>query len=155
VTHEATEQIIERLIRALAAQLCTSVPPALTPGAVEALTGLSRAEANLIFSHAGHLVHYDADTEPVEILLQLISDIQRRDAAADAAIMPGDEVRLVGEPPASLAGYDATSLRETVFVVRYVGDDATIDVQPDLTEDYLIETVSIANVKRVRTPSTP
>jgi len=65
-------------------------------------------------------------------------------------------VRLVGEPPASLtAEYDATWLRETVFVVRYVGDDATIDVQPNLTEDYLIKTVPMAIVKPARTRSTP
>jgi hypothetical protein len=151
VSHEATESVVERLIQALAAQLGTSTRPALTPGAAEALTGLSRAEANLIFSHAGHLVHYGASTEPLEILLQLISDVQRAAAAADAPILPGDEMRLVGELPASLAVYDETWLRETVFVVRYVGDDATIDVQPDLTEDYLIETVSVANVKPART----
>jgi len=38
-------------------------------------------------------------------------------------------------------------LRETVFVVRYIGDDATVHVQPELTVDYLIETVPIANVE--------
>jgi hypothetical protein len=148
--------VIDRLIQAFAAQLDTSGHPALTPGAVEALTGLSRAEANVIFSHAGHLVHYGADTEALEILIRLISDVQRCEAAADAAIMPGDEVRLVGEPPASLAAeYDATWLRETVFVVRYVGDDAKVDVQPDLTEDYLIEAVPIFVVKPASTQSTP
>jgi hypothetical protein len=120
--------------------------PALTPGAVEALAGLSRAEADLLFGQAGHLVHYHANTEPVEVLLQLIADIQRGAAAADAVIRPGDEVRLVGQLPASLADYDETWLRETVFVVRYVGDDAMVDVQPDLNEDYVIQTVPTANV---------
>jgi hypothetical protein len=155
VTDEATESVLDRLIEALAAQIDTSAHPALTPRAVEALTGLSRAEANLIFSHAGHLVHYGADTEPLEILIQLISDIQRGEAAADAAIVPGDEVRIVGEPAGSLAQYDATWLRETVFVVRYVGDDATVDVQPDLVEDFLIEAVPTAIVKPARTSGTP
>jgi hypothetical protein len=55
-------------------------------------------------------------------------------------------VRLAGQLPASLAEYDETWLRETVFVVRYVGDDATVDVQPDLNEDYVIQTVPTANV---------
>jgi hypothetical protein len=155
VTDEAADGVLDRLIQALAAQLDTSAHPALTPGAVDALSGLSRAEANLIFSYAGHLVHYGADTEPLEILIQLIADIQRGEAAADAAIVPGDEVRLVGEPPASLAAYDAAWLRETVFVVRYVGDDATVDVQPNLTEDYLIEAVPTAIVEPARTQSTP
>jgi len=157
VTYEASDRVVDRLIQALAAQLDTSARSGLTPDAVEALAGLSRAEANLIFSHAGHLVHYGADTEPLEILIRLISDIQRGEAAADAAIVPGDEVRLEGEPPASLAAeYDAIWLRETVFVVRYVGNDATVDVQPDLTEDYLIEAVPIAIVKPTRTTqSTP
>jgi hypothetical protein len=120
--------------------------PALTPGAVEALAGLSRAEADLLFGQAGHLVHYHANTEPVEVLLQLIADIQRGAAAADVVIRPGDEVRLVGQLPASLADYDETWLRETVFVVRYVGDDAMVDVQPELNEDYVIQTVPTANV---------
>lgn len=156
VTYEAAERVLDRLIQALAAQLDPSANAALTPGAVEALTGLSRAEANLIFGVAGHLVHYDADTEPIEVLVKLISDIQRGEAAADAAVVSGDQVRLVGELPAGLAAkYDATWLRETVFVVRYVGDDATVDVQPDLIQDYFIEAVPIATVKSARTQSTP
>ena len=155
MTDEAADRVLDRLIEALAAQLGTSEHSALAPGAVEALTGLSRPEANLIFSHAGHLVHYGADTQPLELLIQLISDIQRGEAAADTAILPGDKVRLAGRPPASLADYDPGWLRKTVFVVRYVGDDATVDVQPDLTEDYVIEAVPIANVKPARRQGTP
>ncbi|WP_329111163.1 hypothetical protein OG792_08695 [Micromonospora sp. NBC_01699] len=152
---EAADSVVDRLIEALAAQLGASGHSALAPGAVEALTELSRAEASLIFSHAGHLVHYDTDTEPLEILIQMISNIQRGEAAAGAAILPGDEVRLAGELPASLAGYDADRLRETVFFVRYVGDDATVDVQPDLTEDYVIAAVPIDIVKPARTQDMP
>jgi hypothetical protein len=155
VTYEAADRVLDRLIEALAAQLGTLERSALAPGAIEALTGLSRPEANLIFSHAGHLMHYGANTEPLEILIQLISEIQRGEAAAGAAILPRDKVRLAGELPASLADYDAAWLRETVFVVRYVGDDATVDVQPDLTEDYVIEAVPIVIVKPARTQSTP
>jgi hypothetical protein len=155
MTGDATEMIVDRLIEALAAEVDTSEQPALTPGAVEALTELSRDEANLIFGQAGHLVHYGTDTQPLETLIRLISDIQRGEAAADATIIPGDQVRLVGELPASLAEYNRTILRETVFVVRYVGDDATVDIQPELTVDYLIETVPIANVEPAPTQSTP
>jgi hypothetical protein len=49
--------------------------------------------------------------------------------------------------PLDLAEYDETWLRETVFVVRHVGDDATVDLQPDLNEDYVIEVVPTAAVK--------
>ena len=143
MTREAEEGVLDRLIQALAAQLDASARPALTPAAAEALAELSRAEANLIFSAAGHLVHYGADTDQLELLIQLVSDIQRDEAPAEAAIVAGDEVRLVGEPPPSLAAYDPNWLRETVFVVRYVGDDATVDVQPELWSDYVIETVPI------------
>lgn len=143
------------MILALAAQLDTPARPALTPGTAEALTGLSRAEVGLIFGHAGHLVHYGADTEPLKLLIQLISDIQRAEAAADAEIVAGDVVRLVGEPSDSLAAYDPTWLRETMFTVRYVGDDATVDVQPELIEDYVIETVPIAIVRPPQTPNPP
>jgi hypothetical protein len=50
----------------------------------------------------------------------------------------------------SLAGYDETWLRRTVFVVRYVGRGATVDVQSDLTEDYMIATVPTASVEPMR-----
>lgn len=147
---EDASSVLERLITALAAQVGTTVTPALTAGAVEALSGLSRTEADLIFTHAGHLVHYGTEPESLQVLIRLMSDVQRGEAAANAAILPGDEVRLVGELPTRLAEYDANWLRETVFVVRYVGDDGTVDVQPTLTEDYVIETVPTTNLKSTR-----
>ena len=139
--YDATERVIDRLLRALAGQLGTSKEPALTPDAVEALSGLRRAEAQLLFGHAGHLVHYGTDTEALEALIHLITAVQRDEAPVDAAVKPGDEVRLVGELPESLAEYDETILRETVFVVRYVSKAPTVEVQTDLTVDYTVETV--------------
>ncbi|MBO3751666.1 hypothetical protein J5X84_36810 [Streptosporangiaceae bacterium NEAU-GS5] len=147
---ETAEHVIDRLLLALAAQLDTPGGTALAAGAVEALADLGRAEVDLIFGQAGHLVHYGADTEPLETLIHLISAVQRGEASGDAAVKPGDEVRLVGELPESLAGNDETWLRETVFVVRYVGSDATVDVQPDLAEDYVIATVPAALVEPLR-----
>ncbi|WP_433132878.1 hypothetical protein ACQPWW_14330 [Micromonospora sp. CA-240977] len=86
----------------------------------------------------------------------MVSAVQRDKAAEDAALRSGDEVRLVGEPPGSLAAFDETWLRETRFVVRHVGRDATVDVQSDLAEDYLVATVPAAVVARVRrTPGRP
>ncbi|ADU11479.1 hypothetical protein ML5_6035 [Micromonospora sp. L5] len=64
-------------------------------------------------------------------------------------VKPGDEVRLVGEVPESLADYDETWLRETTFVVRYVGRNAMVDLQPDLIEDYVIATVPAASVQPI------
>jgi hypothetical protein len=141
---DIVDGVIDRLLWALAAQLGTSKEPALTPDAVDALSDMSRAEAKLIFGHAGHLVHYGADTEALEALINLITAVQRDEAPVDAAVKPGDEVRLVGELPESLAEYDKTSLRETVFVVRYVSRAPTVEVQTDLAEDYMIETVPVA-----------
>ncbi|MEE3920420.1 hypothetical protein V2I01_26095 [Micromonospora sp. BRA006-A] len=46
---EAAELVIDRLLRALAAQLDASGSPALAAGAVEALVDLSRAQADVIF----------------------------------------------------------------------------------------------------------
>lgn len=147
---ESAENVIDRLLLALAAQLDTSGGPALTAGAVEALADLSRTEADLIFGQAGHLVHYGVDTEPLKTLIHAISAIQGGEALGDAAVRPGDEVRLVGELPESLAGYDETWLREIIFVVRFVGRDATVDVQSDLMEDYVIATVPAAIVEPLR-----
>ena len=74
---------------------------------------------------------------------------QRQETAIDAAFAPGDRGRLVGELPVELDGYDSTWLSQTPFVIRYVGPDATADVQPTLLEDYVIETVPIANLRRI------
>lgn len=144
---DGAERVIERLIEALAAQVAAGY--GLAPGAVEALSDLSRSDAGWIYGVAGHLVHYGVDTEPLQELIQLIADFQRSATRPDAPIMPGDEVRLVGELPAHLATYDAGWLRETVFVVRYVGGDGSIDVQPALTEDYVIETLPNGSVELV------
>ncbi|MBM0276604.1 hypothetical protein [Micromonospora tarensis] len=146
---QTTENVLDRLLLALAAQLHTSPGPALAAGAVEAFADLSRAETDLIFGQAGLLVHYGADTAPLEALLHAISTVQRAEAPDDAALRPGDAVRLVGELPESLAEYDENWLRETGLVVRYVGRDATVDVQSDLAEDYWIATVPVAAVRQL------
>ncbi|MBQ1024774.1 hypothetical protein [Micromonospora sp. C95] len=150
-----TERVIDRLLLALAAQLDRSGGPALAAGAAEALADVSRAEADVIFGQAGHLVHYGTDTEPLKALIHAITAIQRDEAPADAAVKPGDDVRLVGEVPESLADFDEAWLRETSFVVRYVDRNAMVDVQPDLTEDYVLATVPAASVEPVRTESAP
>jgi hypothetical protein len=59
-------------------------------------------------------------------------------------------VRLVGEVPESLAGYDETWLRRTVFIVRYVSRTLTVDIQSDLAEDYMIATAPTAIIELVR-----
>ncbi|MEU3456840.1 hypothetical protein ABZ671_25040 [Micromonospora sp. NPDC006766] len=152
---ETTELVIDRLLLALAAQVDTSGSPALAAGAAEALADLSRAQADVIFGQAGHLVHYGADTKPLKTLIHAITVIQRDEAPPDAAVKPGDEVRLVGEVPESLADYDETWLRETTFVVRYVDRTAMVAVQPDLSEDYVIATVPAACVEPLRRENTP
>jgi hypothetical protein len=150
VTDEnTTEIVIDRLLMALAAQLGAAGEPALTAGAAEALADLSRAEAQLIFGAAGHLVHCGADTGPLETLIDRITTLQRPEAPADAVVKAGDRVRLVGELPESLADYDETWVRETVFVVRFVGRDPRVEVQPDLAEDYLIAAVPAAGLELV------
>jgi hypothetical protein len=143
MTYEPVDHVVDRLIQALAGQVTSSADQVLAPSAVEALGQLSRAEANLIFAYAGHLVHYGWDMEPVAALIRLISDLQRTEAPTDATIVPGDEVCLVDE-----AEHD-----ETVYIVRFVGDDATADVQPELWFDYIIETVPVADLKPARTRS--
>jgi hypothetical protein len=145
MTYQPDESVIDRLIEALAAQVAAAPTGALVPEAAEALAELSRTEASVIFGCAGHLVHYDA-IEPVQMLIHLISGIQRDEALAEASIVAGDRVRLVGDLPPSLAKQNERILRETVFVVRFVGDDETVDVQPDLAVDYVIETVPTVNV---------
>lgn len=143
MTDESTDRFVERLVKVLAAQVEASATPGLAPGAVAALSGLRRDEAGLIFGHVGHLVHYGVDTEGLENLARLVSGRQRGEAGADDAIRPGDQVRLVGELPAEMAGYDQDILREW----RFVGSDGTVDVQPAFTDDYFIETVPVTAVR--------
>jgi len=148
VDEDVSITVIERLICALASQVVASNSRVLAPDAVEAFGGLNRAETRGIFGSAGHLVHYGSETEELELLMELISKIQRQQTDVNVALAPGDVVRLVGELPDVLDGYDSTWLSETPFVIRYVGPDATADVQPTLLEDYVIETVPVENLKR-------
>ena len=138
--------MLDRLIEALAAQVEIAETRTLAPGAVAALAGLTRTEARLLFGAAGHRVHYNAGTEPIAALIRLISDVQRAEADADAAIRPGDEVRLVRELLPDQGRNDVPWWDEVTYVVRYVGDDETVDVQPELTMEYIIETVPAAAV---------
>ncbi|MFJ6949872.1 hypothetical protein ACWEEK_31785 [Micromonospora aurantiaca (nom. illeg.)] len=149
VEADVTDGVIDRLLSALAAQLALSEEQALSGGAAEALADLSRAEAEQIFGQAGHLVHYGADTEPLESLIHAISAVLRTEAPADAPFKPGDEVRLVGALPEALSKYDETWLRQISFTVRYAGRGPMIDVQSDLTEDYIVATVAAAAVEHL------
>jgi hypothetical protein len=147
IDHDASHRVLDRLIEALAAQVEIADSHTLAPRAVAALADLSRAEVRLIFGAAGHRVHYDADTEPIATLIRLISDVQRSAADADAVIRTGDEVHLVRELLPDQASNNVSWWDEGTYVVRYVGDDGTVDVQPELTMDYVIETVPAAALR--------
>jgi hypothetical protein len=147
IDEDARDRVLDRLIEALAAQVEIADSRTLAPGAVAALANLSRAEVRLIFGAAGHRVHYDADTEPIATLIRLISDVQRSAAGADAVIRPGDEVHLARELLPDQTSNDVSWWDEVTYVVRYVGDDETVDVQPELTMDYVVETVPAAALR--------
>jgi hypothetical protein len=144
---QASEFLIDRLLLALAAQLDLSKDPVLTAGAAEALADLSRDQAEVLFGQAGHLVHYGADTEPLEALIHAMSAVLSDEAPPDAPFRPGDEVRLVGALPDSLAGSQEEEIREIKFVVRYVGRSPMVTIQTELTEDYWITTVPAADLE--------
>jgi hypothetical protein len=150
VPDDKSDGVLDRLIEALAAQVASSERHALSAGAAKALADLSRSEVSLLFGSADHLAHYGTEHDSLQVLARLISNIQRREAGSTAALSPGDEVRLIGELPPSMSAYDETWVRQTAFVVRYVGHDGTIDVQPAWTEDYVIETVPAAIVRPTR-----
>ncbi|GGQ83665.1 hypothetical protein [Couchioplanes azureus] len=86
----------------------------------------------------------------MEILIQAVTAVLRAGAPEDAPFKPGDEVRLVGALPETLAGYDETWLRTTNFTVRYVSPGPMIAVQSHLVEDFIIATVPAAAVERVQ-----
>jgi hypothetical protein len=146
IDDDVREQVLDRLIEALAAQVDVSASRSLAPGAVAALADLSRAEVRLIFGAAGHRVHYDG-AEPIARLIKLMSDVQRSAADVDAVMRAGDEVLVVQELLPVEARSGVSWWDEVVYVVRYVGDDQTIDVQPELTMEYLIETVPAVAVR--------
>ncbi|GAA2466247.1 hypothetical protein [Winogradskya humida] len=50
---------------------------------------------------------------------------------------------------AAQVGVSEKWLRDTVSIVRYVGADNAVDIQPVLTEDYVLETVPVLNLKSV------
>jgi hypothetical protein len=143
---DVRERVLDRLIEALAAQVDIGENGALAPGAVAALAGLSRAESRLIFGAAGHHVHYEG-SEPIARLIELVSDVQRSAAGADAVIRAGDEVHVVQELLPVEARSGVSWWDEVAYVVRYVGDDQTVDVQAELTMEYVIETVPAVAVR--------
>lgn len=146
IDDDVQERVLDRLIEALAAQVETAESRTLAPGAVAALSDLSRAEARLIFGAAGHRVHYEG-TEPIARLIKLMSEVQRAAADADAVIRAGDEVHVVQELLPVEARSSVSWWDEVTYVVRYVGDDETVDVQAELTMEYVIETVPAVAVR--------
>lgn len=112
MTYEDTaERVIDRLLLALAAQRHDeSGKSSLSDQVAEAFAELSKDEAGVIFGQAGHLVHYGVDTEPLVNLIDMISAVQRGEVPEDAALKPGDSVRIVGDLPESLASYDEAIL---------------------------------------------
>ncbi|MEU4693471.1 hypothetical protein [Actinoplanes sp. NPDC023714] len=123
IDDHAGDRLLERLIRALAAQVAASPSPVLAPGAVAALGGLSRAEARTFYGAAGHRVHYETDTEGIATLIDLVSAAHRFAADPDTAIRPGDAVHVADVSPRE---------PDWFYTVRFVGDDGTVDVQPEL-----------------------
>ena len=143
------ENFIERLIMALAEQVQTSATPGLTPEARAVLAGLSRFEARKFFGITGHLAHY-GNLPAVESLAKLVGNSQRTEDPGGDGVQVGDRVRLVGPSPVGVATDSDAWLRATVFSVCFVDEDGTVDIQPDLLEDYVIMTVSAAAISVVR-----
>jgi hypothetical protein len=141
-------RLVERLITALGAQVAAGVTGELALPALDALADLTRLEAREFFGHAGHLVHYD-DAPGVERLSELVAASMREQNVASEWMRPGDRVRLVGAIPLDLAETSEDWLRATTFVVRFVGEDQTVDIQPDFHEDYVVMTVPAASVTAI------
>ncbi|KUL26928.1 hypothetical protein [Actinoplanes awajinensis] len=144
---DVRDRLLDRLIEALAAQVDIADSRALAPEAAAALAELSRAETRLIFGAAGHRVHYEG-AEPIARLIKLLSDVQRSAADPDAGLRAGDEVHLAQELLPMEARTSVSWWDEVSYVVRYVGDDQTGDVQAELTMEYAIETVPVAALRQ-------
>jgi hypothetical protein len=142
------ERFAERLIMALAAQIGSSAERGLAPEAMAALGDLTRFEASSFFGIAGHLVHY-GDLPDVELLMELVVDSQLSDDASGGELRIGDRVRLVDPPSLFVAETSEEWLTATTFAVRFLGEDGTIDIQPDLVDDYVIFTVPAAAVSPI------
>lgn len=145
MTEEETDRLLERLIAALAAQS----EHGLSPRALEQFEGLTRDQALTIFGMAGLDLHYGLEDAGLRTIIRAASDALRAESDEGAAFRPGDAVRVVGGLPPALADCDETWVRETTFTVRYVNGDGTVDIQPDLSEDYVIETVPAGSLVTV------
>jgi hypothetical protein len=130
-------QLLERVLTALAEQLDASGP--MTRERL-GLGELNRSEMRLVAGVAGHLVHYDYGLDhPLARLLDAVTDAARQESIERGLVnkwLPGDRVYL----------NDGRWSRP--HVVRFVGDDGTLDVQPYLLDDYVIETVPSESVHR-------
>ena len=159
---DESERVLERLIAALAAQVASAPDGLLADEARVSLADLGRGEVRWLFAVAGHLVHYgDAAAGPLEALAQQVTELQREETTASAdtrarglrvdldgtQLLPGDEVRVSGDVPQELH-YGVDFLCEAVFVVRWVGADGTVDIQPGWDDDYVIVTVPLGVLQR-------
>lgn len=142
-TADEPTRLVERLITALGAQVAAGTTHELPLPALDALADLTRREVREFFGHAGHLVHYE-DAPGVERLAELVGESVRQQYAAREGLRPGDRVRLVGAIPPDLVETSEEWLRATTFVVRYVGEDQTVDIQPEFHVDYVVMTVPAA-----------
>ncbi len=126
----AAHQWLGTFISILAEQVGASRTAALVPDAVAALTGLSRAEACEFFAEAGSFVHYDRDQR----VLDLIRNVARSQPR-EARLGPGDRVKLTPDLVPGPHLFDP----DWHFFVVFVGDDGTVDVQPELVMECTIQ----------------
>ncbi len=138
------ERLLERVHTAFAAHLEAS--DSLSCERL-GLAERSRAEMRDVAGIAGHLVHYDFGVDhPLVRLLEVVTDGARREALERdhvTAWLPGDLVNFVD------------NRWSRPCVVRFIGDDGTVDVQPDLREDYIVETVPSESLRSAQVSGSP
>jgi hypothetical protein len=134
------EDTIEWAVWVLAEQVSASGP--LAPQAIDLIAESDRAFLRCFFGHLSHHIHYSAD--PEHAALKTIRDqvTARLREQTTGEMKPGDWVVITRE-------FDHKWIRAgDRMIVRFVGDDGTLDAEVDPGVDYGIASVPLVCLRR-------
>ena len=130
---------VEWAVWVLAEQVSARGP--LAPQAVEVIAKSDRAFLRLFFANLSHHIHYSGSIRAaLETIRDQVTARLREQTAGD--VQPGDWVVITAE-------FDHKWIRPgDRMIVRFVGNDGTLDAEVDPAVDYGIERVPLACLRR-------
>ena len=134
------EDTVEWAVLVLAEEVSARGP--LAPQAIELIAKSDRAFLRCFFGHLSHHIHYSGGPQQaaLDTLRDQVTARLREQTAGD--IQPGDWILITGE-------FDHKWIRPgDRMIVRFVGNDGTLDAEVDPGVDYGIARVPLTCLRR-------